>query len=162
MEARVTISKETMNKNKLDNRTLRKLRLDKLQELDTEGKLSKATCRTDITKMLGFSGGYDRGYSWLCKIIGDGTLSETFLGMNSQGKPEYEYHMKSKPQTKVKTTVVPKVKPVTTPVILGRAYAMPDDTSNSKVVIRYKELVIEIENVDCNLITDIVSKLADK
>ena len=112
--------------------------------------------------MLGFSGGYDRGYSWISRVISDGILVETFLGINSKGKPEYEYHMKSVPQAKVKTTVAPKVKSVTTPAILGKVYATPDDTSNSKVTIRYKELVIEIENVDCNLITDIVSKLADK
>lgn len=154
MEARVIVSKETMHKNRLDNRSLRKLRLNKLQELDTEGKLSKATCRTDITKMLGFSGGYDRGYSWLGKVITDGILTETFLGINSQGKAEYEYHMKGTPQPKVKVTSAPVLSDVKSePVVLS---------SNSRVVIRYKELVIEIENVDCNLITDIVSKLADK
>lgn len=154
MEARVIVSKETMNKNRLDNRTLRKLRLNKLQELDTEGKLSKATCRTDITKMLGFSGGYDRGYTWIGKIITAGILTETFMGINSQGKAEYEYHMKDTPQPKVKVTPAPVLSDVNSePVVLS---------SNSRVVIRYKELVIEIENVDCNFIADIVSKLADK
>lgn len=154
MQARVTISKETMNKNKLDNRKLRKMRLEKLQELDAEGKLSQATCRTDVTKMLGFSGGYDRGYGWLCKAIQSGVLSETFLGINSKGKAEYEYHMKGKPQPKVKVTPAPVLSDVESkPVVLS---------SNSKVVIRYKELVIEIENVDYSFIADIVSKLADR
>lgn len=154
MEARVIVSKETMNKNRLDNRSLRKLRMKKLQELDTEGKLSKATCRTDITKMLGFSGGYDRGYTWIGKVIKDGTLTETFLGINSKGKPEYEYHMKDTPQPKVKVAPSPVLSDVKSELIAL--------SSNPRVVIRYKELVIEIENVDCNFITDIVSKLADK
>lgn len=154
MEARVTVSRETMKKNNPTNRKLRVLRLEKLQELDTEGKLSMATCRTDVTKMMGFSGGYDRGYSWLGKIIADGILTETFLGINSQGKAEYEYHMKGAPKPKVKTTPAPVLTHVESePVVLS---------SNSKVVVKYKELVIEIENVDYNFIADIVSKLADK
>lgn len=154
MEARVIVSKETMKKSKLNNRDLRELRLNKLKELDKEGKLSKAACRTDIAKMLGFSGGYDNGYNWLCKVIKGGHLEETFLGINSQGKAEYEYHMKGTPQPKVKNTSAPVLSNVESESVVL--------SSNSRVVIRYKELVIEIENVDCNLITGIVSKLADK
>lgn len=157
MEARVTISKETMGKNKLDNRSLRKLRLKKLRELDAEGKLSKATCRTDITKMLGFSGGYDRGYSWLSKVICDGTLTETFLGMDSKGRPEYEYHMKEAPQSKVKTTTI-KV----TPSAVSKTCVSTERSHVSKMVIKYKDLSIELDNIDYELVERIVDKLASK
>lgn len=157
MDARVTISKETMDKNKLDNRSLRKLRLKKLRELDVEGKLSKATCRTDITKMLGFSGGYDRGYSWLSKVICEGTLTETFLGMNSRGRPEYEYHMKEAPQSKAKTTTI-KV----TPSVMSETRMSTDKSYVPKMVIKYKDLSIELDNIDYELVERIVDKLASK
>lgn len=162
MEARVTISKETMEKSKIDNRSLRKLRLEKLKELDEEGKLSKATCRTDVTKMLGFSGGYDNGYTWISKIIKDGLLQETFLGFNSKDKAEYEYHVKGTPQPSAKTTAVPKVKPITKPVVLSRAYIPEVEKSETKMVIRYGDLSIELENVNYEIIERIVDKLANK
>lgn len=166
MEARVILTKETKEKMEkgLNLKQKRELRINKLKELDEEGKLSRATCRLDITKMLGFSGGYDAGYTWVSSIVKEGILEEVFLGFDKNGKPEYEYHVKNVPQLR---TTVAKAKALSGAVVSHETYANTDNansntTTAQRMVIKYKDLTIELDNINPELVESIVNKLADK
>lgn len=141
----------------LNLRERRELRIKRLNELEAEGKLASARNRLDITKMLGFSGGYDAGYTWISSIIKEKILDEIFLGFDKTGKAEYEYHMRSVPQAK--PTPTPQVRVVGKPMVLSKPTCA---TATPKMVIRYKDLTIELENINYELVENIINKLADR
>lgn len=162
MEARVTFTKETLNKmEKGLTRTERgELRFKRLKELEDSGKLSKATSRLDIVRMMGFTDDrtYGTGYNWVSNLVRRGKLSETLMSTGPMGKMEFEYHIIKTPKYNnvvnhvAKPEVKPKVKPCEIPTS-GKA---------QKVVIYYGELSIEIEQVDYSFLSQLVSSIVNK
>lgn len=170
--SRLTFTKETKEKMEkpISHFKRGQLRWEKLKELDETGKLSSAKSRIDITSMLGLGTGYGAPYSWVSHLISNGYISETLTGFSSSQKPEYEYHIikqrtyESKPKAKAKAkTVLPQVQPKPTieQPLVGKVFEVPTN-NEAKVVIKYKELAIEIFNVSDDVIKGIVEALSNK
>lgn len=150
------------------------LRWQKLQELEDTGKLSKARNRQDITSMMGLGTGYGAAYTWLSHMISRGCIQEILLGFDKNDRPEYEYHLTglNKPNyNKAGKANIPKpnkpsvesetVKPVVENFSTGKVYTVPVN-DEAKMVIRYKDLTIEINNVGDEVIKHVIETLANK
>lgn len=171
MEARVILTKETKEKMEKGISQFRKgeLRWQKLQELESTGKLSKARNRQDITSMMGLGTGYGAPYTWLSNMISRGSIKEILLGFDKNQRPEYEYHLtnNNRPNyerfgkaNKPKPTEKPTVDK---PVIVERNTIVTTDTATKiKATIRYGDLVIELDGIDSSIIENIISKLINK
>lgn len=98
LNARVIFKKETkdaMNKS-LSHTEKRRLRLEKLKELDEGGYLSSATNRSDVGEMIGLPN-RKQAYDWATREIDRGCLTETVAGFGTGRKPIYEYHYEPNP-----------------------------------------------------------------
>jgi len=168
--SKITFTKETKEKMKkgLNPFQKGKLRWEKLKELDNSGRLSFIHDRGELIEAMGFEPKSSTGYAWACNLIKRKHLTETLTGFNNQGRPEYEYHLGAEPNYGARTrgsqasnNVTPKpTMPMPAPILSD----IPTNVNEgkAKVVIRYKELVIELEHIDSQTIENIVSKLADK
>ena len=156
MEARVSFTKETREQLEkgLTRRQAGKLRFNRLKELDDEGRLSAAKNRWDMASMVGL-GGVKAGYAWVSNLINRGHITETLLGTAPNGKLEYEYHIVREPSYNTHRGASPKVEDK---VSVAKVEATAD---NTKMVIKYKELVIEIDNVSEAMVTSVIAKLID-
>ena len=171
--SRLTFSKETKEKMEKGINHFKKgeLRWQKLQELEDTGKLSKARNRQDITSMMGLGTGYGAAYTWLSHMISRGSIKEILLGFDKNERPEYEYHLTNENRPNYKkygkankpkpTTSIEEKKAVTTPLTIGKVYTVPTN-DGAKMVIRYKDLVIELDNISADLVERIVDTLANK
>ena len=156
MEARVSFTKETREQLEkgLTRRQAGKLRFKRLKEHDDEGRLSAAKNRWDLASMVGL-GGVKAGYAWVSNLINRGHITETLLGTAPNGKLEYEYHIVREPSYNTHKVASPKVE---NKVSVAKVEATADKT---KMVIKYKELVIEIDNVSEAMVTSVITKLID-
>ena len=157
MEARVIFSKETKEKMEkgLTRKERNELRLKRLKELDASGELIKATSRLEVSRLMGFNERkYGAGYSWISKLVRDGYLKETLLLTSQSGRPEFEY--------RIARGARPKSSDRTTRRTSTRPRQRIDTSKIQKVVIRYGELSIELEQVDQAFISQVVSSLIDK
>ena len=155
--SRLTFTKETKEKMEKPMSHFKRgeLRWQKLQELDESGKLGTAKNRQDITSMMGLGTGYGTAYSWVSHLITGGYIKEILSGFDSNNRPEYEYHLVKKPNYKNKTAkpTTKKESKVMTPevkedkAVSGKVFAVPTN-EETKMVIKYKELTIEIYNSD--------------
>lgn len=168
--SRLIFSKETKDKmNEPINQFKRgELRWKRIRECEDDGTLSKARNRMDIVEMLGSERKYGAMYNWVSNMITRGFVKETMLGFSSDGKMEYEYHTIKSPNfspaknankgrkvSSKSNETAPKMVAIPVPVV-------EEEPKKAKVAIRYKELTIELENVDETIIERIVDKLADK
>ena len=173
--SRLTFRKETKKKMEqgLSKREIGKLRFERLKAAEVDGKLSKAKNRADLLKIAGFTDAQRGvGYSWISNLVRRGHLQEIIANYTRNGKAEYEYHLLSEPcfvgfkrnkkavakpntYTNVKTQVIKiDTPPVTT--------MSNKPTTTTKVTIRYNDLVIELEQVDCNFVAKMVADLTKK
>ena len=174
--SRLTFTKETREQMEKPISQFKKgeLRWKKLEELENTGKLSLAKNRLDITSMMGLGTGYGAAYTWLSNMINRGSINEILLGFDKNDRPEYEYHLTNvnRPNyKKVGKANVPKpnksnvgnkpVKPVVENFPTGKVYTVPVN-DEVKMVIRYKDLTIEINNVSDEVIKRIIETLANK
>ena len=143
------------------------LRWKKIKELDGNGRLKQAKNRLDIVEMIGFKRGYNAGYTWVSGIIKRGYLRETMYGLNKDGKMEYEYSVIKNPTfnhadwvNKTKQTNTKKTVNSKTPVAVPIAKPTVINNGGAKVIIKYNDLTIELENIDQQVIEGIVEKLA--
>lgn len=66
----------------------------RLEELDKDGTLSKATSRADVARLVGYSEERAKaGYSWVSNLIRRGHLTETIREWTPSGKMVAEYHL---------------------------------------------------------------------
>lgn len=180
--SKLTFRKETIEKmNKPLNRVQRgKLRWAKLKELEDGGKLSHATNRQEVAEMLGATKEYGPEYTWVSNLIKRGNMREILTGFGDDNRPIYEYHTTSNVPEYDEKAIAEKAAagrkaaatgrrtaavrlaptPVATPTP-NKAFAVPSN-DGAKMTIRYKELVIELENISQATIEAIVEKLADK
>lgn len=170
--SRLTFTKETKEKmmEPLAHYKKGKLRWNKLKELEADGKLMSARNRQDIIGMMGLSKGYGAPYTWVSNMISKGYIKEVLTGFDKAQRPEYEYHLVGQPNysykeraektkaTKEKKKVI-EAKPSTETV--GKVYTVPTN-DGTKMVIRYKDLVIELENISTDMVERIVATLANK
>lgn len=166
--SRLTFTKETKEKmNKpISHFEKGRLRWERLEELERTGKLNSARNRKDISSMLGLGDGYGAGYSWVSNMINRKHLSETLVGFNRSNQPEYEYHITNQPDYNFggNTSKATKTRKKTSPVtkINIKSQSTEPEKNTARVVIRYKELTIELEEFDVKIIENIIEKLADR
>ena len=163
--SKLIFSKETKDKmNEPINHFKRgELRWKRIKECDDNGTLSKAKNRMDIVEMLGSERKYNAVYNWISNMVVRGLIKETMTGFNNNGKMEYEYHIVKAPNFNPANNALkgrkimkkPTPEAVTIPVI-------DKEPKQAKVVIRYKELSIELDGVDETIIENIVDRLANR
>lgn len=97
MNARVIFTKEFLDKTKGNNMKSKKQAyaqsagyFEKLIDLDSTGELAKATSRSGVARLVGFSD-KRRGYTWVTNAVRRGRIKEILLGVEN-GKNIYEYH----------------------------------------------------------------------
>lgn len=139
------------------------LRWKRIKEYEDNGTLSKARNRMDIVEMLGAERKYNAVYTWVSNMITRGFMKETMTGVGINGKMEYEYHTVKTPTFNPAKNAHKgrKVMEKSTP----KAVAIPvidKEPKQAKVVIRYKELSIELDGVNETIIENIVDRLASR
>lgn len=97
MEAtKLTINKETieMANKPLTNKRRGELRMERLKDLATSGKLAMVKNRGDLAEAVGYTykQRHTLGYQWVHYHIKKGELQETLIGYTN-GLPEYEYKL---------------------------------------------------------------------
>lgn len=174
--SRLYFRKETKQKMEqgLSKREIGKLRFERLKAAETDGKLSKAKSRADLLKIAGFTDAQRGiGYSWIGNLVRRGHLQEIIADYNRHGKAEYEYHLLSEPHfvgfkrtkkaTAKPTTPTPTVKTQVIKIDTPPVTTMGNKpTTTTKVTIRYNDLVIELEQVDCNFVAKMIADLTKK
>ena len=142
MEARVSISEETMKKaEKIDNRKKGALRYQRLVEIAQNGTLQKCKSRVDVALACGYTEQQKpAGYAWTKNLIKTGKLVEHLAGRDPlTNLPEYEYSLGSKKVEKVKKEE-PKEEPTAEPTVA--MYGVGDTTT--MVAIKVGEISVEI------------------
>ena len=166
--SRLIFSKETKDKMETPINHFKKgeLRWKRIEEKEADGTLSNARNRMDLVEMLGSERKYGAMYNWVSNMITRGFIKETMLGFGSDVKMEYEYHTIKSPNFSPAKNANKGRKVSSKPnKMVPEVVALPvvkEEPKKAKVVIRYKELTIELENVDETIIERIVDKLADK
>ena len=172
--SRLTFTKETKEKmsKPLNHFQKGELRWKKLKELEDEGVLSTAVNRQDVIKLLGATKTYGPEYTWLSSMISKGKVRETLTGFDKNNRAEYEYHIigtpdydvasraKKSKEAKAKLAKLAPAKAIVQPVS-GNVFTVPS-SDRTKMVIKYKDLTIELENISQATIEAIVEKLANK
>lgn len=136
MEARATISEETMNNaEKITAKHKGELRLKKLEEVANNGTLQKCKSRYDVAKACGYTDKQrTAGYVWTKNVIKRGKLVEHFAGRNPYtNRAEYKYSLGGE---KVVTVELPKEE-----TVVG-VYGVGDTTTS--VAIKKGDLSVEI------------------
>ena len=178
MEAsRITFTKETKKKMKkeLDRWVSGRIRYEKLLNLSNEGKLSLAKTRKDIAKMEGYimPEQEHRGTAWVGILVKRRNLIENIVGFNRNGRPEYEYSIGKMPDYIDRPTRKSSKKvtgPVKAPVIEQPILDIPNeqptvtkvDNDSMKIMISYKDLKIELDNLNPDFARDVIVSLIDK
>lgn len=94
--SRLSFTKKTQEAMKKDMSVRKKGRamFARLQELEDDGTLSKATNRADVATLVGYSGERSKaGYAWVSNLITRGHLTETIREWTPSGKMVAEYHL---------------------------------------------------------------------
>ena len=166
--SRLTFTKETKEKmNKpLSHFEKGKLRWERLRELEEDGSLKKARNRKELSSMLGLGYGYGAGYGWITNMIKRGHIKETMLKVDGYNQPECEYSIIGQPdyqpygnaakRAKRKST---KVKPVKATKPTVKQSSPETQTTTPKVAIRYKDLTIELEQVDYTFLENLIKSI---
>lgn len=143
------------------------LRWKKIKEMEDNGMLKRAKNRLDLVEMLGFKRGYNAGYTWVSNLISRGHLRETMYELGKDGKMEYEYSTVKAPMfspkewsSKPKKAETKKVVKDKTPVVTPISQPSVKIDNGTRVIIRYNDLTIELENIDQQTVEGIVEKLA--
>lgn len=163
LNAKVIFSKETKEKMEkgLNKFERGKLRFDKLKEMDEQGRLCLAHNRYEVANLVGYTEEQRlTGYRWVSNMVTNGYMSEVLLGHGTDGKPEYEYHIIKEPAYKpfagrYGDKAIPRKSTLKATGIM--AIKMPDGKTN--MTIRYKELSIELGDVDYEFLTNFLIKL---
>lgn len=98
---KLTISKQTLNKNTLNLRQKGRLRFEKLIEAENNGTLQRASTRKELALIAGFTDeeteNGKKGYSWVSNLIQRGYIKETPFDFAADGVYGNEYHVVSSP-----------------------------------------------------------------
>ena len=137
---------------KLTNKALGELRKKELIKADSDGRLMAAKTRWDVARIGGFDGEKRRvaGLGWVGRMVNQGLLSETLIGVSRDGVSEFEYHLKGL-QPKDKPTSKPKeIEVVKEPAKVKLAMSLIHGDN---------EVRFDVEGVDVAFVTDIVKNM---
>ena len=152
MEARVSVSKETISKAEKKLTTVHRgaLLAKRLEEVAESGKLSLARSRFDVASMVGYTAGQRAsGYAWVKRMIKIGRLTEAFDSMNKYGKAEYRYYYNPPMIDAVKPEVEPEVEVAQAePEVEAEPVEQVEHTENKTIVsIYHGETTVAIEGI---------------
>lgn len=163
MEARVSISEETMKKaENIDNRKKGALRYQRLVEIAQNGTLQKCKSRVDVALACGYTEHQKpAGYAWTKNLIKTGKLVEHLAGRDPlTNLPEYEYSLGSKKGEKVKKEEPkeePKAEPKEETVSM---YGIGNTTT--MVAIKVGEISVEITGAPVEYAKAIIETIIKK
>ena len=169
--SRVLFTKETREKmgKGLNKRQRGKLRFEKLKEAFENGELQKAKTRADVARLVGFtSEQYKTGYSWVMNMLTRKHLIERISGLSKNGRAEYEYTLGTDPDYGMVNAAAARSKKPRPKEegLAGKCQVWVDESptvlASLKVVIRYKDLSMELENVDKDTAVAVISNLLSK
>lgn len=145
MDARVIISKETMEKNKISLKRKGELRFEKLKEIAENGALQKCKTRSDVAQAVGYGDGIEQrkaGYAWVRKQVKDGKLIERLAGRNPMNnQAEYEYSLG---EEKFVPYIEPKPVKEPRPEVIEKVTEKVTEKIETKVSIKVGEISVEI------------------
>lgn len=156
MEARVTISEETMKKaEKIGNRKKGALRYQRLVEIAQNGTLQKCKSRVDVALACGYTEQQKpAGYAWTKTLIKTGKLVEHLAGRNPYtNQAEYEYSLGGKKIEKVEE--VKKEEPKEETVV--SMYGIGNTTT--MVAIKKGDLSVEITDAPVDYAREIIKTI---
>lgn len=155
MNARVIFKKETeeaMNK-KLSLQEKGVLLWERLKELEATGRLAQATNRVQVARLCGYTND-NNGWAWVSNMIQKGALVETVVKIHANNKRECEYRLgKREPRVK---NYAPEKKPVV------KQEQIVVEPKSAKIVVRYKDLSVELEQADSEFALKLISELIEK
>lgn len=160
MEARVTISEETMKKaEKINNRKKGALRYQRLVEIAQNGTLQKCKSRVDVALACGYTEQQKpAGYAWTKNLVKTGKLVEHLAGRDPlTNQPEYEYSLGGKKVEKVEKEE-PKVEPKAETVL--SMYGIGNTTT--MVAIKKGDLSVEITGAPVEYAKTIIETIIKK
>lgn len=157
---KVTISKETMERNQLNKRQQGQLRYKRLQELEQSGELSNASTRNELAQLVGYKKGDKTGISWVNNMVHRGYISESLTGRRgatvlkefhlTSKVPDYDFSQARSTRKKIKT-----LQPAE-PAIPARTFVEP---TRGKVTIEYCGMVVVLENVPADYVGEIIKTI---
>lgn len=149
-------TKEKMNK-KISNRRKGELRMERLKELASSGKLAMIKNKGDLAEAVGFapSKRSTSGYQWVKYRVDKGEIKERFLGYKD-GIAEYEYSMPEQPPVKI-------VREAKNPMAIPQSTVVLTDDKTEKdnsVSIMHKDTTITLNNISDDVIVKIIEIIA--
>lgn len=151
MDARVSVSKDTINKAEKDLSRVKRgaLLAERLAEVAGSGKLSLARTRFDVASMAGYTEGQRAsGYAWVKRMVKIGVLTEEFDCIGKYGKAEYRYYYNPpKAKKKAKAEVKPIEKTETEQAEPEKVEQTEQPENKTIVSIYHGETTIAIEGV---------------
>lgn len=154
MDARVSVSKDTISKAEKELSTVKRgaLLAERLAEVAKSGKLSLARTRFDVASMAGYTEGQrTSGYAWATRMIKIGVLTEEVDGVDKYGKAEYRYYYNppmAKTQKKVEEPAIVKSEVPKSKLIEYEADEQAEVEQNKTIVsIYHGETTIAIEGI---------------
>lgn len=172
--SRLTFTKETKEKMEkgLNKRQRGKLRFERLQEAEKDGRLQKAKTRMDIARIAGFSDRqYKTGYSWVMNMLTRKHLIEHMVALGKNGRAEYEYSLGSTPDYGMAKTTAGRLKAneqkKAEATESGKVFVWTDEAPTVSptppmVTIKYGELSIELGQIDPNITIRLITELLNK
>lgn len=93
--SKVSISEETLEKNRISTKQKGRMRYSKLEESAKNGNLAKATNRFEVANLVGYPEHERRkGYSWVSNLISKHYLSEVISHYDERTRqPVYSYYL---------------------------------------------------------------------
>lgn len=163
MDARVSVSKDTINKAEKDLSRVRRgeLLAERLAEVAESGKLSLARTRFDVASMAGHTEGQRAsGYAWVKRMIKIGRLTEEFDSIGKYGKAEYRYYYN--PPKNKKKAKVEKAEPKQVVVEQTEVEQEVEQVENKTIVsIYHGETTIAIEGVSGDDLVAIIKAITN-
>lgn len=159
MDGRVIFTKDFKEKAEqgLSSRKKGKILYKKLQELEENGRLSKADNRYDVARLVGYAEERIKGgYTWVSGLIKRGKLIEIVRGFTPGGLPISEYHLAStvaKVEKEKQGLQDKVVKPVTT--IEDKPEVVKPEVI--KVEITKGEITIKIELTSSEQVSELIT-----
>lgn len=165
------LSKETQDKMSkgLSSRERGRLMWERLEEIYNNGQLQYLKNRNEVAAAVGFTKDQKkRGYGWVTNMINRKHLDEVSMGINANGKMEYQYFLcsnrpnykrgRSSNARKVKSEELRERMAEAQPLTIVPAESDVKTTTNDNIrlTIERGDVKITIENFDTDFATKLV------
>lgn len=152
--SKVSVSKETLEKNHMSTKQKGKIRYSKLEESAKNGNLAKATNRFEVANLVGYPQHERmRGYSWVSNLISKHYLSEVISHYNKKTKrPVYSYYLGKETPAYGKTRKARVKKPVQT--TRDTIEKVVEDTTKTELTAQELSITTDKINIKVRLSED--------